>query len=51
MYPLVLVTRLVDVIVCRLPLPSPPLDDVPVTSIYVCVFWTLVSPPDDVLYE
>ena len=51
MYPLMLVIRLVDVIVRRLLPPSPPLDDVPVTSTYVCVFWTLVSPPDDVLYE
>ena len=51
MYPLVLVTCPVDVIVC-VPLPPLlPLDDVPMTSTYVCVFWTLVSPPDDALYE
>ena len=51
MYPLVLVTCLVDVIVCAPLSPLLPLDDVPVTSTYVCVFWTLVFPPDDVLYE
>jgi hypothetical protein len=51
MYPLVLVTRLVDVIVCAPLPPLLPLDDVPMTSTYVCVFWTLVSPPDDALYE
>jgi hypothetical protein len=49
MYPLVLVTRLAAVTVCR-PLPRSPLfDDVPMTSTYVRVFWTLVSPPDDAL--
>jgi hypothetical protein len=51
MYPPVLVTRLVDVIVCAPLPPLLPLDDAPMTSTYVCVFWTLVSPPDDALYE
>jgi hypothetical protein len=51
MYPPLLVTCLVIVTVCH-PLPlSPPLDDMPMTSTYVCVFWTLVSLPDDALYE
>ena len=49
MYPLVLLTSLAAVIVCRPLPPSPLFDDVPVTSTYVCVFWTLVSPPDDAL--
>jgi hypothetical protein len=51
MYPLVLLTSLVVVTVCRPLPPSPLFDDVPMTSTYVCVFWTLVFPPDDVLYE
>jgi hypothetical protein len=45
MYPLVSLTRLVVVTVC-LPLPPLlPLDDVPMTSTYICVFWMLVFPP------
>jgi ATP-dependent DNA helicase PIF1 len=49
MYPLVLLTSLVAVTVCRPLPPSPLFDDVPMTSTYVRVFWTLVSPPDDAL--
>jgi hypothetical protein len=49
MYPPVLLTHLVAVIACHPPLPSSLFDDVPMTSTYVRVFWTLVSPPDDAL--
>ena len=44
MYPLLWLMTLVPVIVCRHLPPSPPSFDVPVTSTYVCVFWTLLPP-------
>ena len=45
MYPLVSLMGLVAVTVCLPLLPLPPLDDVPMTSTYVCVFWMLVFLP------
>ena len=48
-YLLLWLMTLVLVIVCRHLPPSPPLVDVPVTSTYVCVFWTLLPLPYDAL--
>ena len=45
MYPLMLLTSLVVVIVCRPRPPSPPPNDLPMMSTYICVFWTLVFLP------
>ena len=44
MYPLLWLMTLALVIVCRHLPPSAPFTDVPVTSTYVCVFWTLPPP-------
>ena len=43
-YLLLWLITLVPVIVCRHLPPSAPSVDVPMTSIYVCVFWTLLPP-------
>ena len=43
-YLLLWLMTLVPVTVCRHLLPSAPSVDVPVTSTYVCVFWTLLPP-------
>ena len=45
MYPLVLLTSLVAVTVCHPPLPSLLFYDMPMTSTYICMFWTLVFLP------
>ena len=44
MYLLLWLMTLAPVIVCRHLPPSAPSIDVPVTSTYVCVFWTLLPP-------
>jgi hypothetical protein len=38
-----LITLVLAIVCCHLP-PSAPSIDVPVTSTYICVFWTLLPP-------